>query len=200
MNLSKLSILAATSAVTLLACGAGDGLPQDTLPPVGGPPATEPSPPASTPSYTTMVGATVPVAPGVQVGYALTATAPMTYQLRWTGDARVAADGFQQFYGSVWTAGHFSSLVPGCVDQACPLEAGDFVSGIEQVGGGEQIDWNTFASTGWDGFGFVTDMEPVYVDVFIDGNRHPELVFFASAPSGATTSPSVSPFGMASSP
>jgi hypothetical protein len=82
-----------------------------------------------------------------------------------------------------------------------PARSGDYVSGVEQVaGGGEKIEWDTFAADGWDGFGFVTDTEPVYFDVIIDGERHPELFFFASSPSGETNNPGTSPFGMSSAP
>jgi len=154
--------------------------------------------PTSTTDYQVLVGGTVPVAPGVQVGYALTAPQKMTYTFRWTGDAAVTGDGYQNFYGSVWTTGHFTSLTPGCVNQACPLESGDYVSGVMQVSGGERIDWDTNASTGWDGFSFTTDTEPLYFDVFIDGSRHPELFEFAAAPSGNTSEPAASPFGMSS--
>ena len=154
--------------------------------------------PSSARGYTLLVGGTVPVGPGVQVGYALTATAPRTYQFRWTGDARVAGDGYQEFYGSLWTSGTFTSLTPGCVDDLCPLESGDYVSGIQTVSGGQRIDWDTFASTGWDGFSFTTDTEPVYFDVYIDGARHPELFYFAEAPTGTTTTPASSPFAISS--
>lgn len=67
------------------------------------------------------------------------------------------------------------------------------------VTGGERIDWDTDASTGWDGFSFTTDTEPVQFDVLIDGNRHPELFEYAQAPSGQTSEPAASPFGMSSS-
>jgi hypothetical protein len=154
-------------------------------------------PPSSTMGYTVKVGASVPIAPGTQAGYALTASAPKIYQLRWTGNAAVAANGYKEFYGSVWTTGHFTAHTPGCVAAACPLETGDYVSGIEMVTGGERIDWDTFASDGWDGFGFTTDTEPVYLDVYVDGARHPELVSFATG-AGTTASPAATPFGMSS--
>jgi hypothetical protein len=78
------------------------------------------------------------------------------------------------------------------------LESGDIVSPIQTVTGGQRIDWNTSASTGWDGFSFTTDTEPVYFDVFIDGARHPELFFYPAAPSGTTSTPVSSPFGISS--
>ena len=148
--------------------------------------------PSSAPGVTVKVGGTVGVAPGAQVGYALTAPALESYHFRWTGDAAVVADGYHEFYGSVWTQGHFTSLTPGCANGDCPLEQGDFVSNVEQVTGGERIDWDTFALDGWDGFSFTTDSEPVYFDVYVDGSRHPELVQF---PSGmGNLHPATSPF------
>ena len=161
--------------------------------------SSEAIPPASTMGYTVKVGSTVPVAPGTRVGYALTATALETYQFRWTGDASVAGDGFREFYGSLWTTGHFTSLTPGCVNSACPLENGDYVSAITQVPGGERIDWDTLASTGWDGFSFSTDTEPLYLDVYIDGARQPNLFYFPQAPGGAVSSPGATPFAISSS-
>ncbi len=147
-------------------------------------------PPSSTISYEVKVGGSLDVTPGTKVGYALTASQLQTYRFRWTGDAAIAADGFQHFYGSAWTTGHFTSLTPGCDGQVCPLEAGDFVSSILVVSGGERIDWNTSASTGWDGFSFAVDTEPVYFDVFIDGARHPELFYFPARPKARRASPS----------
>jgi hypothetical protein len=188
--------------MTAMACSSGSGLPPELGDQAGVDSGEAVSPISAVPtmatSYELIVGDTVPVAPGVQVGYALTASDAMVYQLRWTGDAAVTGDGYQNFYGSAWTTGHFTSLTPGCVNQACPLESGDYVSAITTVEGGERIDWNTDASTGWDGFSFTTDTEPVYFDVFIDGNRHPELFVYAGAPSGTPTNPTASPFGMSS--
>jgi hypothetical protein len=155
--------------------------------------------PVGASAYVVLVGGTVPTAPGTKVGYALTSPSQKTYQLRWTGEAKVVADGYHEFYGSVWTTGTFTSLTPGCTNQGCPLEVGDFVSRAENVTGGQRIDWDTFASTGWDGFSFTTDTEPIYFDVYIDGARHPELFSFPEAPSGSDTSPAATPFGISSS-
>lgn len=156
-------------------------------------------PPSTTTSYGTLVGGTVPIAPGTQAGYALMAPSPMNYQFSWTGDG-YASGQFREFYGSVWTSGHFTSVTPGCLGEACPLEAGDFVSEAYSVPGGERIDWDTFALDGWDGFSFTTDTEPLYFDVFVDVSPRPDLFFFPSAPnSGSVLSPAATPFGMRSS-
>jgi hypothetical protein len=153
---------------------------------------------SSTTGYVVLVGGTVPVGPDKQVGYALTATAEKTYQFRWTGASEVTGEGYQEFYGSLWTTGSFSNFVPGCVNQVCSLESNDYLSNIQTVEGGQRIDWDTFASTGWDGFGFSTSMEPIYLEVFIDGAPHLNLFFFAETPDGGTTSPTVNPFGISS--
>jgi hypothetical protein len=190
------------SALGLLACAACSSAIITTPPSNGGlhqnGAGSEGVPPSTTASYAVKVGATVPIAPGTQAGYALTSAALMTYQLRWTGDAAVAATGYREFYGSAWTTGHFTSLTPGCVNAACPLESGDYVSGVQNVAGGQRIDWDTFASDGWDGFGFTTDTEPVYFDVFIDGSRLPQLVSFQVGTNATTSSPASSPFGVTS--
>jgi hypothetical protein len=145
-----------------------------------------------------LVGGKVPVAPGTKVGYALTAIAPMSYQFRWTGDDNVTGDGFQHFYGTIWTTGHFTSLTPGCLNMACPLESGDEVSGVIQVAGGEAITWSTIASDGWDGFSFVTDTEPVIYQVNVDGQPRQDLFLFPEYPTGTPTSPTTNPFALSS--
>jgi hypothetical protein len=157
-------------------------------------------PPAGTPVYALQVGGEVRVSPGLKIGYSLTAKAPGSYRFRWTGDDAVTRGGFHKFYGSVWTTGHFTSLVPGCDDGSCPLEPeGDYVSGVLRVDGGERIDWHTFASDGWDGFSFTTDTEPVYFDVNVENGPHPDLFEFPSAAAhGAPSAPASNPFGIAS--
>jgi hypothetical protein len=145
-----------------------------------------------------LVGGKVPVAPGTKVGYALTAIAPMSYQFRWTGDDNVTGDGFQHFYGTIWTTGHFTSLTPGCDNMACPLESGDEVSSVIQVSGGEAITWSTNASDGWDGFSFVTDTEPVIYQVNVDGQPRQDLFLFPEYPTGTPTSPTTNPFALSS--
>jgi hypothetical protein len=159
-----------------------------------------PFPAASAPVYSLEVGKDVPVSPGVKIGYSLIARSAGSYRFRWTGDDAVARSGFRKFYGSIWTTGHFTSLVPGCDDGSCPLEPeGDYVSDVQSVDGGERIDWHTFTSDGWDGFSFTTDTEPVYFDVNIEVGPHPELLEFpSSAANGAPSTPAANPFGITS--
>ena len=159
-------------------------------------------PPKSTTTYAVAIGKTTGAVGGQQTGYSLMALASKQYRLKWTGDANTATGApFREFYGSVWTTGKFTALFPGCQNNACPLEPGegDFVSGVKTIGGGEEIDWDTIASGGFDGFDFTTDTEPSYADMFVDGQHLQRVVFFASADNGgAITSPAALPFGFTS--
>jgi hypothetical protein len=153
------------------------------------------------PVYPIQVGAKVPISGGTKLGYVLVATGPGSYRFRWTGDTVVTGHGFRKFHGSVWTAGHFTSLVPGCDDGSCALEdMGDYVSGVQSMpGGGERIDWVTMAADGWDGFSFTTDTEPVFFDVNIEGAPRPDTFVFPTAASGgASVTPASNPFGILS--
>jgi hypothetical protein len=131
------------------------------------------------------------------VGYGVTAIAPNTFRIVWTGDAAVNGTGYREFAGSLWTTGHIVAITPGCGASACPLEDGDYVSAMLPTSQGERIDWDTYASTGFDGFDVVTDGAPAFLDVFVDGVRHPELVYLPAADEGgAIESPAVAPFGV----
>jgi hypothetical protein len=138
------------------------------------------------------------VAPGVEPGYGITAQADGTYRIIWTGDTG-SSGVFREFYGSVWTQGHFTTVVPGCVNNFCALEPaqGDYVSSVFEVPGGQRIDWDTFAADGFDGFDFNVDTEPVYFEVFVDGESHPELVHFPDALTGNNDAAvGTNPFGL----
>jgi hypothetical protein len=171
--------------------------PQFTADP-NAPPATSPTPStATTVNYPITVGATTGVKPGAQVGYSITALAPNSYRVIWTGDAAVTGVGYHLFSGSMWVLGHVTGLVPGCADSACPLEAGDNVSPVTSNGTNQQVTWNTDASIGFDGFDFTTDGGEVFFDTLVDGVRRPDLVYLPT--SGAQiTSPATSPFGVTS--
>lgn len=158
--------------------------------------STSPTPPAATtPSYPITVGATTGVKPGAQVGYSITALAPNSYRILWTGDAAVNATGYHLFSGSMWVTGNITALVPGCANDACPLEAGDAVSQVTSNGTNEEVTWSTDASIGFDGFDFTTDGGEVYFDTFVDGNRRPDLVYLPTTGT-QITNPSTSPFGV----
>jgi len=190
---------AAWAIVATAACGSSDSHPGVLGSSEGTDSGTTAPPlPTNATIYTLDVGHPVPVAPGTKSGYALTAPQPMSYQFRWTGDDKVAGDGFKDFAGSIWTTGHFTSLTPGCLNNACPLETGDYVSPIIDLGNAQRIDWNTIASDGWDGFSFTTDTEPVLFEVWVDGAQRPDLFLFPEAPGGQPSSPAANPFGIKS--
>jgi len=129
-----------------------------------------------------------PMRPGLAMGYELVSKAPGSYRFRWTGDfiATPAPVG-RRFQGSVWTAGHFTSVIPGCDDRSCALEEGeDHLSAVEQVAGGERIVWDTVVWNGWDGFSFTTDSEPLYLELLAEGKPRPDLLDFrAGRPTGS---------------
>ena len=161
-------------------------------------PAASPTPTAAnTPSYPITVGATTGVKPGAQVGYSITALAPNSYRILWTGDAAVNATGYHLFSGSMWALGHITGVVPGCANYACPLEAGDNVSPVTSNGTNDEVTWDTDASIGFDGFDFTTDGGEVFFDTFVDGIRRPDLVYLPTTTS-QITNPSTSPFGVTS--
>jgi hypothetical protein len=204
-RLALLTLTALASASVAACTGTPDYPPLPPDPPREVTDAgTEPGvsvPPSSTISYELVVGGTVPISPGEKVGYSLTATAPKTYQLRWTGDQRTGEMGYSHFYGAVWTTGRFTAFARGedGTPCACALEKGDQVDApVAAPGGGERINWSTVATIGWDGFTFSVDTEPIYFDVFADNARRPTITEFPAFPGGAPTSPETSPFGMSS--
>ena len=124
-----------------------------------------------------------PMRPGLAMGYELISKTPGSYRFRWTGDFITAPsrEG-RRFQGSAWTAGHFTSVIPGCDDGSCALEEGeDHLSAVEQVAGGERIVWDTVVWNGWDGFSFTTDAEPLYLELLVDGRARPDLLDFRGA-------------------
>jgi hypothetical protein len=150
--------------------------------------------------YRIQSGGVSVISPGTQAGFSITATAGSggsSYRMVWTGDASVSRS-YHEFWGSVYTPGRFLELTPGCAASSpCPLESDDFVSGIAATTGGERIDFDTFTTSGIDGFDFVVDTEPAIFDLFIDGAQYPDLVFFPATDSGgAVSSVGVFPFGL----
>jgi hypothetical protein len=153
-------------------------------------------PPQSTVIYRIQPGASTVVQPGVQAGYGITANVGGSYRLVWTGDISTSGT-YREFWGSVWTPGRFVTVVRGCNSSVCPLEQGDLVSVPVTVAGGERIDFDSFATDGLDGFDFVVTAEPVYFDLYIDGVRYPNLVFFpATDLGGQIANVGAIPFGL----
>ena len=151
--------------------------------------------PSGAPVHSILAGAGVTVAPGQQAGYAITANSGGSYRFFWTGDSKVSGT-YSEFWGTVWTAGNFTSITPGCAGGICALEADDFVGTSTSVNGGNEIDFDTFATDGLDGFDFVVDTQPVYFNMVIDGTAYPSLVFFTDASSGQIANPAALPFGL----
>jgi|SRR5579871_6080203 len=145
--------------------------------------------------YRIAPGQSAALMPGSVAGYAITANLGGSYRIVWTGDDGQSGT-WREFWGTVWTPGHFSNLVPGCSDGSCALENGDYVSSIMDVPGGQAINWDTFAASGIDGFDFVTDLEPVIFDFFIDGARYTDRVYFFSTDNNQISHVGVFPFGL----
>jgi hypothetical protein len=159
---------------------------------------TKQVPPSSTTTYVVKVGAKVPIEAGISLEYEITADAPKSYQFRWTGNKKQSGAGVR-FFGAVYTSGKFTAVSPGnCGSEACALEPGDAVTRAEAIPGGEWVEWSATTYSGFDGFSFVVDKEPVYFDVFLGDKRSPAIVSFPQWPSGAPATVSASPFGVTS--
>jgi hypothetical protein len=179
-------LLSSLFAVVAIACAVG---PRNGA-------GTEPLPPSSTPTFGIQSNVATGVVAGQQAGYGIRTLGGTTFRVIWTGDANVGG-GYHEFWGTMWTTGTFSNQVPGCTNNFCALESGDYLSAPYPTAGGQRIDWDTFASDGLDGFEVTTDTTPVYFDMFIDGVRHPNLVFYPdAAQAGAITNPTAIPFGI----
>ncbi len=180
------SVIQAGLSVGLVACGG-----ESAWIPAAGPSegrgvwVQEASQPRSTPGsiiYPLELGAKPPMKPGLAPGYELVSKSPGNYRFRWTGDFITAPSRVgRRFQGSVWTAGHFLSVTPGCDDQSCALEEGeDHLSAVEPIAGGQRIVWDTVVWNGWDGFSFTTDAEPLYLELLVDGKARPDLLDFSA--------------------
>ena len=148
--------------------------------------------PLSAPTYRILPGASTVVQPGT-ASYGITANTGKAYRLVWTG-----ANGTQRFYGSIWTTGTFTSFTPGCIGNACPVgSTGTISSPVNLNGGGQRIDFDTFPGSAQVGLDFVSSTEPVYFDLFVDGVRHPNFVYFpATDNSGQISNPGAIPFAL----
>jgi hypothetical protein len=151
--------------------------------------------------YAIRGGAGALVAPGTQAGYAITsAVGGSSFRLVWTGDGTVSGT-YHEFYGSVYTDGQFSSITPGCSGQ-CNFDSGGYVAQPYQVSGGERVDFDANNVNDLDGFDFVVTGgtsgigEPVYFDLFIDGNYIPTAILFTDATSNQAAYPQSIPFGL----
>jgi len=137
--------------------------------------------------YDIVPGASTFIQPGTQAGYGITANTGGVYRLVWTGDAATSGV-HRHFYGSVWTPGTFAQITGGCISNVCPLESNDYVSAAATVYSGQRVDFDAQTSDGIDGFDVVVNAEPVTFDLYIDGARYPDLVFFSAAANGGAVS------------
>jgi hypothetical protein len=137
------------------------------------------------------------VAPrGTQAGYGITANVGGAYRLVWTGDGTRSGQ-YREFFGSVYTDGSFTNIVPGCSDNSCALQSDDKVTAPQSVTGGERVDFDSISADTLGGFDFYVNAEPVYFDLLIDGTRNPTLVFFPSSDNGGQiASAAALPFGL----
>lgn len=142
------------------------------------------------------------VAPGTQAGFAiLAASGGSSFRLIWTGDGAVTGT-YHEFYGSIYTDGQFASVTQGCGDGSCGFGHNDYLSTPYPVPGGERIDFDSPSATALKGFDFVVNGgasgigEPVYFDLFVDGQYIPDAIFFTDATTGQSAFPQTIPFGL----
>ena len=157
---------------------------------------------------TVTAGAGIDITPGALAGYGITAntsSGSASFRLVWTGDG-TTNDQFHEFYGTVYTSGIITSVASGCSGE-CSFSSDNYLSAPYTITGGQAVDFDSFDVNDLEGFDtFVADAvdggsgQPVYFDLYVDGEHHPELVFF---PSPGTTSginsPAGIPFGLIAS-
>ena len=144
-------------------------------------------PAAGTPVYRILANA------GSQVtdGYSLTANVGASYRLVVRGITG------HHYTGSVWTSGHFTSLTPGCNAAACAQENDDYVSTATAITGGQRVDFDLSSNNDLDGFDFVADAEPVFLNLLTEGSPVLEMVIFpATDKQGILSNVGAMPFGL----
>ena len=152
-------------------------------------------PDSSTAVYRIKPGAATVVQPGQMAGFGITANTGGSYRFVWTGDGNASGQ-YREFWGSIYTAGNFSNIVPGCAGGICQLQSDDYLGQSQNVTGGERIDFDSNAASTLNGFDFVVNVEPVYFDLYIDGKQYPNLVFFPSTDTGQIANSAAMPFGL----
>lgn len=155
--------------------------------------------PTMAPVYNMKPNGGTSVAPGSQAGYGITGDGSGTFVIAWTGNTSPGNPPVT-FEGSIWTLGHFSSIVLGCSDDSCTLEPDDIVAPVDgSMGGGEHIGFKTTATNDLDGLEFFVDKEPVYFDLMYDGQRQNGRVVYSNADKGGSFgNPQQIPFGITS--
>jgi len=153
--------------------------------------------PASTiETYDVKIGAGSGIAAGTQDGYGIEAYPNSIFRLIFTGYGQNMSME-QEFWGSIYTAGDFSNVTPGCSQMSCPPDANDFFSLSRATGGGHRLDFDVFAPSSVKGIDF-TAKQPVYFDLYIDGLHQPAKIFFNSFTAGKLATAATIPFGMLS--
>ena len=153
--------------------------------------------PVDAPVYKMQPNGGTQVGPGKQAGFGITGDGFGTFVIFWTGNTQPGNPPVT-FEGSIWTTGHFSSIVLGCSDDSCTLEPDDMIASPDgSMGGGEHIGFKTTASDDLDGLEFYVDKEPVYFDLVYDGQRQNGRVVYSNAEKGgAYSNPQKIPFGI----
>ena len=150
-------------------------------------------------------GAAVDIAPGSLAGYGITASSASgvtTYRLVWTGDG-TTANQYHEFYGTIYTAGTIGAINTGCKG-TCNFNSNNYLSGAYSITGDQAVDFDSSGVNDLEGFDIAfpdaadgSSSQPVYFDLYIDGQHRPELVFFPSpGTSAGVNSPPAIPFGL----
>jgi hypothetical protein len=138
------------------------------------------------------------IAPGLQAGFGISALGDGAFRIVWTGDGVVSGQ-FHQFDGSLFTDGSISATA-GCSDQSCRFDATNYLSLSYDVSSGARVDFSASGSDDLEGFevavsGGASNGQTVYLELYIDGQPIPGVVFFVS-PGGQWSSPLTIPFGL----
>jgi hypothetical protein len=152
--------------------------------------APQPTPVANIPVFGIDAGAAT-VVDATYPGFGIAANFGGSYRVVWTGNT----GGYNRFQGYIYSQSGFSSVDPGCVDGSCQLESDDYMAVVNYAGGGQYIEFDTFAASSFDGVDFVTPADPVEFDFFIDGQQIPTAVYFTSG--GVVSNTDTFPFALA---
>jgi hypothetical protein len=146
-------------------------------------------------------GAGLAIVPGQTAGFGITANAAGgLWRLVWTGDGNVTSQ-YHEFYGSIYSDGSVSAT-QGCSDNSCTWDPGGYLSAPYAVSGGTRVDFDAFNVNNLDGIDITVSGgasgigEPVYFDLYIDGQPNPQAVFFAIPTSAQPANPGAIPFGL----
>src|SRR5215468_11027148 len=135
------------------------------------------------PIYDTTAG-DLGFAPGIDAGYYIVSNGQGGWAIQWTADARLIGGGAATFDGKLTCMGTGSFANVATV----AFEADDKLSLPRPA----EIDFQSVASTGFDGLQFTAGRDGVTFDITIDGERRPDLVFFLQ--NGRLVTPATVPF------